>query len=155
MSEPLVLLVEDSPVQQRLIMEAFKAVGYSARFDVQGDAAGAWAAVDAMLRRRPETWPRFAIVDISLPGMSGIDLVDRIRHEGKLTHWPIVMLTSSTDPDDKAESYMAEATAFFAKPQQGESYQDVARAILGSLGRTVGWPTSARRPTPPRGVHSK
>src|ERR1041385_7695833 len=123
MVEPLVLIVEDSKVHQRLIMEAFKASGYTTRFDVQGDAAGAWAAVDAMVRTARSEWPRFAIVDIGLPGMSGIDLVDRIRHEARLDRWPIIILTASTDPDDRAESVMEEATAFFTKPTGAAGYR--------------------------------
>ncbi len=156
MQEPLVLIVEDSRVHQRLIMEAFKAVGYTTRFDVQSDAAGAWASVDAMLKSPPARWPRLAIVDIGLPGMSGIDLVDRIRHEGGLEFWPVVVLTASTDPDDRAESSLAAATAYFNKPTGKDGYVHLVRRILDRLGPVVGW-TPEIRPGPRRqfGAQSK
>lgn len=141
----MVLIVEDSPVHQRLLTESIKATGYTTRFDVQSDAAGAWASIDHMLRQPPSTWARFAIIDIGLPGMSGIDLVDRIRHEAHLEIWPIVMLTASTDPDDQTESMMADATAYFGKPTGPGGYRQLAFDILDRLGPMVGWPRSAPR----------
>lgn len=144
MEEPLVLIVEDSKVHQRLLTEAFKAAAYTTRFDVQSDAAGAWAAVDAMVMQPQAEWPRFAVVDIGLPGMSGIDLVDRIRHEARLERWPIIILTASTDPEDRAESMMADATAFFSKPSGAAGYRSLVRDILDFLGSDVDWPSPPR-----------
>lgn len=150
MEEPLVLIVEDSPVHQRLLTQAIQETGYTTRFDVQGDAAGAWASIAHMLRQSPSKWARFAIVDIGLPGMSGIDLVDRIRHEAHLEIWPIVMLTASTDPDDRSESMMADATAYFSKPEGAGGYRKLAYDILDRLGPQIGWPRPpARSPARP------
>ncbi|MES2155287.1 MAG: response regulator [bacterium] len=155
MEEPLILIVEDSKVHQRLLTEAFRQSGYTDRFDIQGDAAGAWASVDAMLRSPRSLWPRFAVVDIGLPGMSGIDLVDRIRHEGNLARWPIIILTASTDPDDRAESMMADATAFFSKPSAPGGYRQLAVDILDFLGADIGWLGKPPHASPEHGTPAK
>lgn len=147
MEEPSVLIVEDSPVHQRLLMEAFKRIGYTTRFDIHSDASGAWAAIGNMLRSPSPTWPRFAVVDIGLPGMSGIDLLDRIRHEAGLASWPVVILTASTNPDDATEVRMAEANGQFQKPATG-GYEPVVRQMLDHLGSRVGWDARPRHQIP-------
>lgn len=133
-----VLLVEDSATHQRLITEAFSRIGYGAPFDVQPDAEGAWAVIERMLRQPESTWPRFALIDINLPGASGIDLVDRIRHVGDLDSWPVVILTASKDPEDVTESLMAHATAFFQKPTSAAGYNVMAREVLAMIGDQAG-----------------
>src|SRR5438552_3312571 len=128
--KPVVLLVEDSPVHQRLIMEGMRAAGYAADFNVQAEAEGAWDYIDALRSLPRAKWPAFAIIDIALPGMSGIELVDRIRHEPSFRDWPIVVLTASKDPDDRSEAGMASATAYFTKPGGTTGYRAVAREML-------------------------
>lgn len=143
-AKPTVLLVEDSPVQQRLIKEAFKAAGYAASFTVEPDAERAWDVVQELRERPRARWPAFAIIDIGLPGMSGIELLDRIRQEPSFREWPLVVFTASKDPDDRAEAGMAAATAYFTKPTGTTGYNAVAREILDLLGSRIGWtPTPA------------
>lgn len=134
---PTVLLVEDSPLHQTLLANAFRKVGYSCTLDIQPDGEGAWAAIQRMRRQRRELWPRFAVIDLGLPGMTGIELIDRIRHEPGFEDWPIVVLTASTDPEDLAESLMAHATSYVVKPSGAEHYPDLARTILDNVGEVV------------------
>lgn len=130
------LLVEDSAVHQRLLAEAFKAAGQPVHLLAHGDAESAWATLERMRYLNPNEWPDFAIIDIGLPGMSGIDLADRIRQQRHFDAWPVVILTASHDPDDRTEALMAKATGYFTKPTSPGGYTALARDILAFLGRS-------------------
>jgi DNA-binding response OmpR family regulator len=127
-------MVEDSAVHRRLLEEAFKAAGQPIKLEPHPDADSAWAAIDRLRFEAFTEWPDFAIVDIGLPGMSGIELVDRIRHLRHFDDWPIVILTSSQDPEDELESLLAKATGYFVKPTASAGYTALARDILRFLG---------------------
>jgi two-component system response regulator PhoP len=134
MGEIVVLVVEDSAVHQGLLAEAFKASGQEAHLVFHADAGGAWATIERMLYQARTDWPDFAIIDIGLPGMSGIELVDRIRQLRHVDGWPIVMLTASQDPDDRRESLLAKATGYFVKPTTAAGYRQLVGEILEFLG---------------------
>lgn len=149
MREIRAILVEDSAVHRRLLAEAFKSAGQPVRLDAHADADSAWAAIDQMRFQAFAEWPDFAIVDIGLPGVSGIELVDRVRQVRHFDDWPIVMLTASQDPDDRAESLLAKATGYFTKPTSASGYMQLARDILRFLGYRSE-PTHPKAPPPPR-----
>ncbi|MEA3204265.1 MAG: two-component system, cell cycle response regulator DivK [Thermoplasmata archaeon] len=136
MDDLRVLVVEDSPVHQRLLQQAFHAVLPTTHLDVRPDAESAWQAVEAMRFQARALWPDFAIVDVGLPGASGIDLVDRIRRIPLLDDWPLVVLTASSDPDDEAEARLADATLFLQKPARG-GWDRLVVGMLAQLGLHV------------------
>jgi CheY-like chemotaxis protein len=126
--------VVDSDVHQRLLTEAFRVAGQPVQLEMHGDAASAWAAIERLRFLSPEQWPEFAVVDIGLPGASGIELVDRIRQARHLDDWPVVILTASKDPDDRAEALLAKATGYYVKPSSGAGYVALVRDLLRDLG---------------------
>jgi CheY-like chemotaxis protein len=142
------LLVEDSTVHQRLLVEGFKAVGQPVRLDIHPNAESALEAVERMRFQSPAEWPHFAIIDVNLPGMSGIELADRIRHMRHFDGWPLVMLTASPDPEDRTESLLAHATGYFLKPTTGDGYIQLVRDILRFIisGADASAPKKGERP---------
>ncbi|HUR61756.1 MAG TPA: response regulator [Candidatus Thermoplasmatota archaeon] len=154
MVELLVLVVEDSVVHQRLLAHAFEAAGVPARLEVYGDAERAWGVLDRMKHQSSADWPDFALIDVGLPGASGIELVDRIRQSRHFDGWPVVVLTASEDPDDEREALLAQATGYFMKPSTASGYASLVRSILAFLRRNP--PVAARaglalrpKPSPP------
>lgn len=148
MGELRALVVEDSVVHQRLLAEAFRAVGQPVRLEVHANAESAWDAIEAMRYQTPAEWPDFAIVDVGLPGISGIELVDRIRQLRPFDEWPIVVLTASQDPEDRTESYLAKATGYFLKPTVASGYASLVRGILRFLGLPPEAGSAAGHPSP-------
>jgi len=148
MVELLALVVEDSMVHRKLLLEAAKDCGMPLRLDIFPDAESAWQAIERMPSVPRSEWPHFALVDIGLPGASGIDLVDRIRQRPRFDGWPVVMLTASTDPDDRSEAMLADATAYFVKPVTGSGYTRILRQILEflELGDAPGRPLQDNQP---------
>ncbi|MEM6641218.1 MAG: EAL domain-containing protein [Pseudomonadota bacterium] len=103
---PLVLLVDDDATT-RLIAEAtLSAAGYRVESVDSGEAAV--AALEAQT-------PNVVVLDVQLPGMSGIDVCRHIRSAFE-RRIPIIMLTGDGDGDTVERSYSAGATDFVVKP---------------------------------------
>ena len=98
-----VLLVDDQPLFRRAL-----ATLISAQFDmtVVGEGENGRDALDKVRAMRPD----LVVMDVNMPGASGVDGVNAIRQAGITT--PIVMLTVSEDDDDLFESIKAGANGY-------------------------------------------
>jgi signal transduction histidine kinase/CheY-like chemotaxis protein/HAMP domain-containing protein len=85
---PEILVVEDNAADQKLIVEALSAAGYS----VETAETGA----QALARLRERTFEAMTL-DLLLPDMSGVDLLARLRAEGRNAELPVVVLTVVAD----------------------------------------------------------
>jgi DNA-binding response OmpR family regulator len=99
------LLVEDSPRLQRSITTALKKAGYA--LDVTGDGAEAlWLAgnndYDTM------------ILDIMLPGLDGLSVLERLRAKGRQTH--VLLLTAKDTVEDRVRGLRRGADDYLVKP---------------------------------------
>ena len=99
------LLVEDSPRLQRSLVTALKRVGYVV--DVTGDGEeGLWLA-------RSNEYDAI-ILDIMLPSLDGLTLLERLRAEGKQTH--VLLLTAKDTLEDRVRGLRKGADDYLMKP---------------------------------------
>jgi two-component system response regulator len=63
-----------------------------------------------------EPLPLAMFLDLRLPGMNGLELLEKIRQDGKLQSLPVIIMTGSSDPRDVAECSRLGVTAFLEKP---------------------------------------
>jgi two-component system response regulator len=119
MNERAVLLVEDNPSDVDLMKRAFRKARISNELVVAQDGeeamdyvggAGKWAGRDV------EDMPALALVDLKLPGISGIEVVRRIRRDPRTRRLPVVILTSSREEQDLAAGYDAGVNSYLCKP---------------------------------------
>jgi CheY-like chemotaxis protein len=59
--------------------------------------------------------PRFMLLDLSMPRMGGLEVLRRLREDERTNLLPVVVLTSSTDPQDIVEAYRAGANSYVDK----------------------------------------
>ncbi|MEO0492331.1 MAG: response regulator [Actinomycetota bacterium] len=118
-----VLLVEDEPADQALIRSAFQRIGSEATLDVVPNVS---VAIDR-LGRDPR--PVIAIVDLNLPGESGLELVEWMRATNSVRSVPIVVLSGSDDRTVIRTSYEAGANAYLVKPQSLDEVDELVRRI--------------------------
>jgi two-component system response regulator len=132
-----ILLVEDRPDDVLLTRRAFARAGFGHDLVVLTDGAAAIAALFGGPAAAPT--PALVLLDINLPKVGGLDLLRRIRSHERTGHLPVVMLTTSAERCDIAESYRLGANGFVRKPV---SYRDFAEAvrILGAYWLTVNVP---------------
>lgn len=110
-----ILLVEDNPADQALCREAFAEIGGDIRLSIAGSAHEALR----LLGERVTTGaplPALILLDIQLPGTSGLDLLARLRADAHLGLLPVLMLTSSRHLSDVQEAYRLRANGYLVKP---------------------------------------
>lgn len=126
-----ILLVEDNPQDEQLILRALKKVNLANRVDVVRDGQ---QALDYLFRQaeyetRPgPDLPTVVILDINLPRLDGLEVLSRLRSVGPTRMLPVVILTSSDEERDRLRSYENGANSFVKKPLDfGEFAETVAR----------------------------
>lgn len=114
-----ILLVEDSPQDEKLILRALRKANLANRLDVVRDGQ---QALDYLFRegefagREGEDLPTVVLLDIGLPRISGLDVLRRLRGDPRTRLQPIVILTSSDEERDRLKSYENGANSFVRKP---------------------------------------
>jgi len=109
--EKQIVIVDDHP----LFREGLKVIlGRSSRFEVVGEAGNGRDALELVTRFRPDV----ALLDISLPDQSGIELIGEIRRRSKKTHVLVVSVHSKIDYI--AEAFKAGASGYVIKESTAE-----------------------------------
>ncbi len=131
MSNTSILLVEDNAQDELLILRALKKVNVANRIDVVRDGQQALDFLfnqgefyDALGRELPTV----ILLDIGLPRLSGLEVLERIRADQGASLVPVVILTSSGEERDRLQSYECGANSFVRKPMEfSEFAETVAR----------------------------
>ncbi|MFD9464935.1 response regulator [Streptomyces sp. NPDC060027] len=119
-----VLLVEDDMADALLIEEALSERG--ARNLVQ--VTDGVAALEHL--RAPDTArPDLIVLDLNMPRMNGRDLLRILKADESLQTIPVVVLTTSTAPDDVADAYSSHANAYVTKPVNLEEFEQAVQSI--------------------------
>ncbi len=131
MSVAHILLVEDTRQDELLILRSLRKINLANHVDVVRDGQ---QAVDYLFRegefadRRGPPLPVVVLLDIGLPRLSGLEVIARLRADGRTRLLPIVILTSSDEERDRLKSYENGANSFVHKPiDSAEFVETVAR----------------------------
>jgi PAS domain S-box-containing protein len=106
-----ILVVEDSYVQAEILIMLLEDNGYVVKKAANGQIA---------LETAQQEPPVLVISDILMPKMNGFEMTRKIRADPILTHVPVLLLTSLTEPGDVAQALSCGADTFVTKP-----YEDV------------------------------
>ena len=81
--------------------------------------------------REPGSAPRpgILLLDIKMPKMDGLAVLEHIRNDEKLCHLPVIILTTSKAEEDRLRSYNLGVNAYIVKPVGFENFSDAVRAI--------------------------
>ena len=72
-----------------------------------------------------EIKPEIILLDINLPGMNGIEILEYLRSRQEFRHTPVIMFTSSENEQDVKKSYENGANAYLVKPDNLKSLHSV------------------------------
>lgn len=120
-----ILVVDDSPADRASIKIAFAKAGYP--LNVQFAFSGA-AALD-YLRSEREARPHLMLVDVKMPGLSGIELLQTLKADPDLLRIPVIMFSGSDDKEDVDSAYRNFAAGYIRKPVDVEGLHEVADAV--------------------------
>jgi len=131
MNRKIILLVEDNPQDEILILRVLKKINLVNQVDVARDGQQALDYLFgegefAALSGKP--LPTVVLLDIGLPRLSGLEVLARLRADPRTRLLPVVILTSSDEERDRLKSYETGANSFVRKPLDfGEFAETVAR----------------------------
>jgi len=113
------LLVEDNPQDEMLTLRALRRANFNNTVDVVRDGQ---QALDYLFRqgdyanRADPSLPAVVLLDIGLPRLSGLEVLQRLRADSRTALLPVVILTSSDEECDRLKSYQSGANSFVRKP---------------------------------------
>jgi chemotaxis family two-component system response regulator Rcp1 len=125
----LVLLVDDSPGDVRLIREAFHDVNQDVYLHVAPDGV---EAMEFLKREGPHVHaprPDLILLDLNLPRMDGREVLANLNRDDALQTIPTCILTTSKAEDDVMRSYQLRANAYLSKPVELEAFESLVRTI--------------------------
>lgn len=132
-----ILLVDDNPNDIELALVALESGAARETGELGGHAAPqklpqvtvAGSGVEALetLHRMPA--PDLVLLDLNMPHMDGLAVLDAIRSQGRWRDLPVVMLTTSGEPDDIERCYQHGATAYVVKPLDFEQFLQTMQTV--------------------------
>jgi two-component system response regulator len=123
--DPLILLVDDDANDEELARIALEDSQIPHRLTVVHDGAEAldWLARYGRARAGPEATPQLILLDLKLPKVDGLDVLDQLRHDQRTRIIPVVVFTSSSEDRDLFEAYRRGANAYLRKPVDFREYK--------------------------------
>lgn len=126
-----ILLVEDSPNDVELTLAALEQCQLANGVVITRDGA---EALDYLHARgahagRKTGDPAVVLLDLKLPKVDGLEVLEQIKKDPNLRHTPVVMLTSSREERDLIQSYSLGVNAFVVKPVGFEQFFEAIRDL--------------------------
>lgn len=149
MKEPIILLVEDNSSDEELTLRALKKANIANKVVVARDGAEALDYLfvkGAYVSRDPTETPQVVLLDLNLPKLGGLDVLQRIRADEKTKLLPVVILTSSKEDKDLIEGYALGANSYIVKPVDFTQFSEAVRQL------GLYWLILNQRPPSPRGT---
>ena len=127
-----ILLVEDNPDDVELTLRALKQYNIRNEIAVVRDGAEALDylfATGAYSDRDTTTMPAVVILDLKLPKVDGLEVLQRMRADERTKTVPVVILTSSTEEQDMVNGYKFGANSYVRKPVDFTQFVESARQL--------------------------
>ena len=126
-----ILIVEDNPQDVELMMEALdmKSLANQIIHVQDGVEALDYLRYEGSFCDRQKGNPTVILLDIKMPRMDGIELLEIIKQDEKLKSIPIVMLTSSREEPDLVKCYELGVNAYVVKPVDFNDFLHAVKQI--------------------------
>ncbi|HSV75786.1 MAG TPA: response regulator [Bacteroidales bacterium] len=126
-----ILLVEDNPKDVELTVEALLEYNLANSVEVVNDGIGAleYLRFEGKFKNRQKGNPCVILLDIKMPRMDGIELLEIINQDNNLRTIPVVMLTTSRMEPDLKKCYALGANAYVVKPVDFKDFLTAVRQI--------------------------
>lgn len=132
MRQKTLLLVEDNPDDEALTVRALKKHNLANEIVVARDGQ---EALDYLFGegshsgRDTSALPQVILLDLKLPKVDGLEVLERLSAEPATRHVPVVVLTSSNEEQDMIRSYDLGANSYVRKPVDFEQFLEAARQL--------------------------
>ena len=120
-----ILLVEDDQVDQMTIKRALQEINVLNLLTIVNNGEEALA----FLRDEKNPKPAIILLDMNMPKMNGIEFLQVVKQDEVLKRIPVVMLTTSSEEQDKIDSYSLGVAGYMIKPVDYHQFVDKMRTI--------------------------
>ena len=133
MSEKTILLVEDDQDQVRLAMRALRKHGIAKEVDEVVVAGDGMEALDYLFGEGPHagrdttTMPEFVLLDVHLPKVDGLQVLERLRDDERTELLPVILFSSSRE--EVARGYKLGANSYVTKPANFDKFSEAMRYL--------------------------
>ena len=127
-----ILLVEDNPNDEELTLYALRKNNITNQIQVVRDGAEALEYIfctGAFADRQINDPPKVVLLDLKLPKVDGLEVLERIKADARTRTIPVVVLTSSQEERDIVESYQLGVNSYIVKPVDFEQFNEAVRHI--------------------------
>ncbi len=126
-----ILLVEDDRMDVELTLNALSENNITNDVIVARDGA---EALDYLFRRgayasRSDHDPLLILLDLKLPKVDGLEVLDQLKRDERMRALPVVMLTSSNEEKDVVRSYYLGVNAYVVKPVDFDEFAAAIRQV--------------------------
>lgn len=128
MTQRHILVVDDEPLNLEIIAEFLADEGYL--LDLVASAERAWECLEANASYD------LAILDRMMPGMSGMDLLKKMKADSRFCAIPVIMQTAACNPQQIKEGIEAGAFYYLSKPFELETLSAIIDAALADPAAT-------------------
>lgn len=119
-----IMVVEDNDLNRKLFCDVLKANG----FEVEGVADG-----EKVLEMARATTPDLIIMDIQLPGVSGVELIAAAKRDRTLRNIPVLAVTAFAAKGDEERIRSVGAAGYLSKPVSIMPFMNAVRELLPDL----------------------
>jgi len=128
----MILLVEDNPDDEALTLRALQKNNIINEVVVARDGVEALDflfGTGAHVGRDLSLMPEVILLDINLPKINGLEVLEKIRANERTRLLPVVILTTSNEEQDKIKSYTLGANSFIRKPVDFQQFSEAIRQL--------------------------
>ena len=124
---PDILLIEDNPGDICLIRIALNECDTTCTLHTVTDGSEAMRFLYDKSWRAPR--PALVLLDLNLPLLTGHEVLERIRSQSETRTLPVIVMSSSRDPDDVSKAYRSGANCYLHKPTEFDELIRVMRGL--------------------------
>lgn len=122
----LILLIEDNPDDEELTLLAFEQSQMSSEVVVARDGVEALDylfGTGKFADRNLDVMPALVLLDLQLPRINGLEVLQRLRTDNRTKFIPVVILTTSNEQQDLINSYKLGCNSYIRKPVDFDQFQ--------------------------------
>ena len=132
MADKVILLVEDNPRDEALTLRALKKSNIVNEVVVARDGVEALDylfGTGTFADRDPTELPQLVLLDLKLPKVDGLEVLQKLRATENTRRLPVVVFTSSSEDEDMVKSYDLGANSYVRKPVDFEQFMEAHRQL--------------------------